>query len=323
MLSQGTVVSVKCESGYTLFGANILQCLAGATWNSVEPTCKLDCPSLSPPQNGKISTSLLSQGAVVTFICNAGYNLFGHKQLTCQANSTWNLLDPVCKQDCPTLTHPANGVFSTLGSRQTTVATAICNSGYTLFGATSLTCQSNATWDFPVPECKKDCPDLTPPTDGAINSTAVKQGTKVGVDCDTGYTLTGASLLICQSNATWDSPVPECRQDDVTKAKDQMRLKNIVAIIGSCVGLVFLVIIGLLMLTVIKTMRKRNLRKGHSREIPPDYMDESLEEGTNSANEFHGWYIYSKKGFEYLNPDWNLRGKPPKPDRHDVFPRHF
>ena len=57
-----------------------------------------DCPILSPPQNGKISTGLLSQGTVVNFSCNAGYNLFGDNQLTCQSNSTWDLPDPVCKQ---------------------------------------------------------------------------------------------------------------------------------------------------------------------------------------------------------------------------------
>ena len=57
-----------------------------------------------------------------------------------------------------------------------------------------------------------DCPGLTPPTDGTINSTAVKQGTEVGVECDPDYTLFGAFLLTCQSDATWDSPVPECKQ---------------------------------------------------------------------------------------------------------------
>ena len=41
ILSQGTVVFVECESGYTLFGATTLQCRTDATWNSVEPTCKL------------------------------------------------------------------------------------------------------------------------------------------------------------------------------------------------------------------------------------------------------------------------------------------
>lgn len=323
MLSQGTVVSVECETGYTVFGATTLQCNTDATWNNEEPTCKKDCPILSPPQNGKISTGLLSQGTVVNFSCNAGYNLFGDNQLTCQSNSTWDLPDPVCKQDCPILTHPANGVFTTLESRQTTVTTATCNSGYSLFGATSITCQSDATWDFPMPECKENCPGLTLPTNGAINSTDLRQGTTVGVECDTGYVLFGASLLTCQTNATWDNPVPECRQDDVTKAKDQMRIRNIVAITGSCVGLVFLAIIGLLILTVIKNRRKRNLRKGHIREIPTDYMDDSLEEGTNSANEFYGWYIYSKKGFEYLNPDWNLRDKPPQSHKHDIYPKYF
>ena len=57
-----------------------------------------------------------------------------------------------------------------------------------------------------------DCPGLVLPTNGAMNSTNVKQGAKVGVECDTGYVLFGATLLTCQSNATCDNPVPECRQ---------------------------------------------------------------------------------------------------------------
>ncbi|MEW8339015.1 MAG: hypothetical protein AB2708_04140, partial [Candidatus Thiodiazotropha taylori] len=38
------------------------------------------------------------QGTVVTFSCNAGFNLFGGNRLTCQADSTWDLPNPVCKQ---------------------------------------------------------------------------------------------------------------------------------------------------------------------------------------------------------------------------------
>ena len=56
-----------------------------------------------------------------------------------------------------------------------------------------------------------DCPALTPPTNGAIDSTAVSQQTQVNVNCSDTYTLFGADLLICQSNAAWDNVMPECR----------------------------------------------------------------------------------------------------------------
>ena len=41
VLSQGTVVFVTCDTGYTLFGANIIECLTIADWNNAEPTCEL------------------------------------------------------------------------------------------------------------------------------------------------------------------------------------------------------------------------------------------------------------------------------------------
>ena len=56
-----------------------------------------------------------------------------------------------------------------------------------------------------------DCPALTAPTNGSIDSTAVSQETEVNVNCTDGYTLFGAAVLICQSDATWDNAMPECR----------------------------------------------------------------------------------------------------------------
>ena len=41
VLSQGTVVVVTCDTGYTLFGASIIECLTTADWNNAEPTCEL------------------------------------------------------------------------------------------------------------------------------------------------------------------------------------------------------------------------------------------------------------------------------------------
>ena len=56
-----------------------------------------------------------------------------------------------------------------------------------------------------------DCPALTPPDNGAIDSTDVSQNTKVNVNCSHTYTLFGAELLTCQSDATWDYAMPVCK----------------------------------------------------------------------------------------------------------------
>ena len=62
-----------------------------------------------------------------------------------------------------------------------------------------------------------DCPALTAPTNGYLDSTAVSQGSAIGVFCNVNYTLFGdddtlfGDVLTCQTNAQWDYPVPTCR----------------------------------------------------------------------------------------------------------------
>ena len=56
--------------------------------------------------------------------------------------------------DCPQLSSPDNGLLDDLDPRQGTVTNAFCFGGYTLFGASTLTCQADASWDYLMPECR-------------------------------------------------------------------------------------------------------------------------------------------------------------------------
>lgn len=60
--------------------------------------------------------------------------------------------------------------------------------------------------------CVLDCPILIPPSNGVINTTIESQGIVVGVTCNSGYTLFGNNVMLCQTNANWDTEVPLCKK---------------------------------------------------------------------------------------------------------------
>ena len=139
--------------------------------------------------------------------------------------------------DCGTPpTADPNGAVSapvtTLGS----VATYMCNSGYTPQGSTMLTCQADGTWDpTTAPTCVRElimCKpkelfitilyqlvvvDCGPPpaadTNGAVGAPnpGTTFGSTVSYTCDIGYAPLGSTTLTCQADGTWGS-APLCRE---------------------------------------------------------------------------------------------------------------
>ena len=65
--------------------------------------------------------------------------------------------------------------------------------------------------------CFTDCPFLSPPSNGFIHGELLSQGIVIGISCNTTYTLFGEDQLTCQSDATWDYPLPECKKGIIKK----------------------------------------------------------------------------------------------------------
>ena len=55
---------------------------------------------------------------------------------------------------CPDLVNPDNGMVIMTGNMQGNVSTFICNPGYELVGAETLTCQDDGQWSAPPPVCQ-------------------------------------------------------------------------------------------------------------------------------------------------------------------------
>ncbi|KAI8498127.1 hypothetical protein Bbelb_240710 [Branchiostoma belcheri] len=210
--SYGDVVNFTCESGYKLVGTSSLTCLSDGTWNGKSPTCTaVQCPILLPPLNG-FMTGSNSFGDVVNFTCEPGYKLVGTSSLTCLSEGTWNGILPTCTDtavQCPSLSPPLNG-FMTGSNSYGDVVNFTCESGYKLVGTSSLTCQSNGTWNGKSPTCTAvQCPILSPPLNGFMTGSN-SFGDVVNFTCEPGYKLVGTSSLTCLSDGTWNGKSPTC-----------------------------------------------------------------------------------------------------------------
>ncbi|XP_078666070.1 uncharacterized protein LOC144908390 [Branchiostoma floridae x Branchiostoma belcheri] len=99
--SYDDVVTFTCNQGYELGGASSVRCRADQIWSDSVPTCTpIQCPTLTPPENGALSPEgANSYDDVVTFTCNQGYELEGASRVRCRADRTWSDPVPTCTQD--------------------------------------------------------------------------------------------------------------------------------------------------------------------------------------------------------------------------------
>ncbi|XP_019621183.1 PREDICTED: fibroblast growth factor receptor-like [Branchiostoma belcheri] len=94
--SYGDVVTYYCDAGYEISGDEERTCQSDQTWSGTQPSCvrKL-CQQLMAPSNGNISGGI-SYGDVVTYHCDAGYEISGDEERTCQSDQTWSGTQPSC-----------------------------------------------------------------------------------------------------------------------------------------------------------------------------------------------------------------------------------
>ena len=206
-------VMYMCSTGYNLIGHSALTCKGNGSWDGPVPTCEtVTCSNPSIPSNGHKIGKVYSYNSSVFFYCNTGYNLIGSNRLTCLANGSWDVNIPVC--DIVNCGNPGtfnngqiNGLQYTYGSQ----LTFICNNGYTLQGASSITCLSSGQWSETVPICVPDCSDPGTPDHGSRSPVygPYNNGTTVSFLCNDGYKLNNVSSIMCVSGQ-WNGNVPQC-----------------------------------------------------------------------------------------------------------------
>uniref|UniRef100_H0YSS6 Sushi, von Willebrand factor type A, EGF and pentraxin domain-containing protein 1 n=1 Tax=Taeniopygia guttata TaxID=59729 RepID=H0YSS6_TAEGU len=209
----GSVVYYECDPGYQLNGPTERRCQESQKWDGSEPICiPVSC---SPPpvlENGQVTGEDYTFQRRTEYSCNEGFLLDGDRSRVCLANGSWSGITPVCRAvTCPVLLPLPNGRTTGSDFSFNKAVHYHCNDGYTLQGASTLTCQSDGTWDSEAPHCEPVI--CGPPEDishGFLNGSAFTFGEFVHYICFPGYELHGNPLRQCLSNGSWSGSLPSC-----------------------------------------------------------------------------------------------------------------
>ncbi|ELT92308.1 hypothetical protein CAPTEDRAFT_155529 [Capitella teleta] len=136
----GSVVTFRCDEGFTLVGAIDLVCQSSGQWTDSQPECQpLRCANLDPIANGSIIGSRDSYliGDEVKYTCDDGFIMEGDEIVKCVARESlgsWRGKIPTCQPGlaklCPKISPPQNGALVCGISEGAMFCSGRCNSGY-------------------------------------------------------------------------------------------------------------------------------------------------------------------------------------------------
>uniref|UniRef100_A0A8D2L0D4 CUB and Sushi multiple domains 2 n=1 Tax=Varanus komodoensis TaxID=61221 RepID=A0A8D2L0D4_VARKO len=224
LTTYGATAIFSCNTGYTLVGSRVRECMANGLWSGLEVTCLGDnqllsghCGEPGPIVNGQINGDNFNYRGSVVYQCNPGFRLIGMSVRICQQDHRWSGRTPVCVPiTCGHPGNPANGLTQGNQFNLNDVAKFVCNTGYRLEGAARSQCLANGQWSTALPICR-----IVNCTDPGHLENSVRQvqpsgphrfsfGTTVSYQCNHGYYLLGTHVLTCQGDGTWDRLLPVC-----------------------------------------------------------------------------------------------------------------
>ncbi|XP_063230514.1 sushi, von Willebrand factor type A, EGF and pentraxin domain-containing protein 1-like [Bacillus rossius redtenbacheri] len=272
----GAAVELSCNEGFTLEGADVLECLASGEWSSPTPSCTPRlCPELPELHGGNImllwpfehnATTMTAHafGAKLELGCSEGFVINGAVTLECLASGDWSAPTPSCvPRLCPMLSEPHSGFLRVLRAPEdnTTemanhafgaVVQLGCDEGFTLEGADTLECLASGEWSAPAPSCVPVlCPALPKLADGHTKPLQSSEGNTsteaadsavsavVEMGCDEGFVLEGADTLQCLASGEWSAPAPACTPVTCDPAQLPARADDasyVIDVVGNRVG---------------------------------------------------------------------------------------
>ncbi|KAJ6652285.1 hypothetical protein lerEdw1_012753 [Lerista edwardsae] len=214
----GATAIFSCNTGYTLVGSRVRECMANGLWSGLEVKCLAGhCGEPGPIVNGQINGENYNYRGSVVYQCNPGFRLIGMSVRICQQDHRWSGKTPVCVPiTCGHPGNPANGQTQGNQFNLNDVAKFVCNTGYHLEGTSKSQCLANGQWSNALPTCR-----IVNCTDPGHLEKSVRHvqpsgphrysfGTTVSFQCSHGYYLLGTHVLACQGDGTWDRPLPVC-----------------------------------------------------------------------------------------------------------------
>ncbi|XP_019508240.1 PREDICTED: CUB and sushi domain-containing protein 1 [Hipposideros armiger] len=218
LTAYGATAIFTCNTGYTLVGSHVRECLANGLWSGAETRCLAGhCGSPDPIVNGHISGDGFSYRDTVVYQCSPGFRLVGTSVRICLQDHKWSGQTPVCVAiTCGHPGNPAHGLTSGSEFNLNDVVNFTCSAGYELQGAPRAQCRSSGQWSSALPACRVvNC------SDPGFVANAIRHGQQsfpesfvygksVMYHCKKGFYLLGSSALTCMANGLWDRSLPKC-----------------------------------------------------------------------------------------------------------------
>jgi hypothetical protein len=214
--SLGATASYTCLEGYALSGSATRTCGVTGAWSGSAPSCApTSCGAVATVANATASVPSALLGSTATFTCDVGFvPRAGTSNTQTCTGAAWVWSGSVLSCDpvsCGPLVNPDNGTVATPdGNAYADVATYACNSGFTLTGSPTRTCQLSGVWSGAAPGCAPvDCGAPPSTTNGTRAFTSTTYTSVASYACAEGYTLTGSTSSTCTATGTWTT-APTC-----------------------------------------------------------------------------------------------------------------
>ncbi|XP_052274481.1 uncharacterized protein LOC127874294 isoform X2 [Dreissena polymorpha] len=209
----GTVVGVFCDYGRQLVGYSVLVCQQNGKWTGSSSCPLIECDD-PIPVNGAVNGTTRYFDDIRSVSCISGFKLAGLSVIRCQNNSKWTNYPKCTIVDCGVLDIVNMSISIENATTYGQIAFVSCKPDFTPKGSWPVKCEASGVWNKThVPPCQLiDCKDPTP-LKGFVNSSETTVNAVVNVSCENGYTLLGASVIICESTGIW-SGTPTCDPSD-------------------------------------------------------------------------------------------------------------
>ncbi|KAM8988351.1 complement component receptor 1-like protein [Ara ararauna] len=225
----GDTVVFDCNFRYALNSSSASTCNENGLWDPPLPQCLLsscgDPPDVHNAVKAKLAGNLFPVGTAITYECWEGHQFSPGEDtwhIICLPDFTWTKTSHSCERiRCP---DPVIRNGKPLGVQENQehyeygdILEVTCNDGYAFKGHSHnimLRCTSDGTWNPAVPECfpEPHCPRPDTAHGKVVyqNKKDYTAGTRLRLECDTGYVLRGQDTTECQADATWAPPLPFC-----------------------------------------------------------------------------------------------------------------
>ncbi|EMP30778.1 Sushi, von Willebrand factor type A, EGF and pentraxin domain-containing protein 1 [Chelonia mydas] len=220
----GSKVEFFCNEGYELMGDASWTCQKSGKWNKKQSQKCVPTKCPEPPliENHLVLKEMVHQVGVVQFSCKEGYVLHGSSALKCLPSQQWNDSFPVCKVVLchgPPYIPFGEPVASSLHFGSTVTYT--CMDGFLLKGESTIGCQADGSWSFPLPECiPVECPQPEEIQNGIVDVQGLTYLSTALYTCKPGFELLGNTTILCGEDGHWLGGKPACKPVECPKPKE-------------------------------------------------------------------------------------------------------